>query len=535
MVILRSKIPDIDIPTVGIYQFIYPDEKNVSDDKNDKTVFIDGLTDKKLTLNELKSNSKKFAAGLQDKINFKRGDVLSIFSPNQVDYVTVIFGTIAAGGVVSPANPTYTVEEYTFQLKDSGSSVIVTHPLFLQVAVKAATAAKIPESNIFLFGDEKINEILPYTSLFGDREAIPLEYTPEEVKNTTAYICYSSGTSGKQKGVETTHYNAVANVLQISKVEIETNSDMVYVGVLPFYHIYALTVNMHFTLYFRASCVVISKFDFEPFCRIIQDYKVTITHIVPPIILALVKNPKAKEYDFSSLQLVISGAAPLSKELSESFYKEHKIKIKQGYGLTETSPVALLGYTNDSTPGCCGILLPNLECKLINEDGQEVGYNTPGELCLRGPNIMKGYLNNKQATDESIDKDGFFHTGDIVKVDENGYFYVVDRVKELIKYKGFQVAPAELEAILITHPAISDAAVIGVYSEEDATEYPVAYVVTKQKSQRTNEFSGEIRKFVDNQVAPHKKLRGGVIYIDQIPKSAAGKILRKKLRENHQN
>ncbi|CAB5348745.1 unnamed protein product [Rhizophagus irregularis] len=443
MVILRSKIPDIDIPTVGIYQFIFPDEKNVSDDKNDKTVFIDGLTDKKLTLNELKSNSKKFAAGLQDKINFKRGDVLSIFSPNQVDYVTVIFGTIAAGGVVSPANPTYTVEEYTFQLKDSGSS--------------------------------------------------------------------------------------------ISKVEIETNSDMVYVGVLPFYHIYALTVNMHFTLYFRASCVVISKFDFEPFCRIIQDYKVTITHIVPPIILALVKNPKAKEYDFSSLQLVISGAAPLSKELSESFYKEHKIKIKQGYGLTETSPVALLGYTNDSTPGCCGILLPNLECKLINEDGQEVGYNTPGELCLRGPNIMKGYLNNKQATDESIDKDGFFHTGDIVKVDENGYFYVVDRVKELIKYKGFQVAPAELEAILITHPAISDAAVIGVYSEEDATEYPVAYVVTKQKSQRTNEFSGEIRKFVDNQVAPHKKLRGGVIYIDQIPKSAAGKILRKKLRENHQN
>lgn len=174
--------------------------------------------------------------------------------------MTVIFGTIAAGkcslnthlllnivqplkksffssfiykgGVVSPANPTYTVEEYTFQLKDSGSSVIVTHPLFLQVAVKAATAAKIPESNIFLFGDEKINEILPYTSLFGDREAIPLEYTPEEVKNTTAYICYSSGTSGKQKGVETTHYNVVANVLQISKVEIETNSDMVYVGVL---------------------------------------------------------------------------------------------------------------------------------------------------------------------------------------------------------------------------------------------------------------------------------------------------------------
>jgi len=368
MVIFRSKLPDLEIPQTGIYQFIFSDEKHASDDK---AVFIDGITDKKLTFNELKSNSKKLAAGLQDKVNFKRGDVLSIFSPNQIDYATIIFATIAAGGIVSPANPTYTVDEYTFQLKDSGASVIIAHPLTLQTVIKAAAATNIPESKIFLFGDEKINEILPYSSLIGDREATPVEFTPEEAKNTTAYICYSSGTSGKQKGVETTHYNVVSNVLQISSVELETNSDMVYVGVLPFYHIYALTVNMHFTLNFKATCVVISKFDFETFCRVIQDYKVTITHIVPPIILALVKNPKVKEYDFSSLQLVISGAAPLSRELSESFYKEHKIKIKQGYGLTETSPVVFLGFTDDVIPGSCGILLPNLECKLIDTENDE--------------------------------------------------------------------------------------------------------------------------------------------------------------------
>jgi acyl-coenzyme A synthetase/AMP-(fatty) acid ligase len=256
--------------------------------------------------------------------------------------------------------------------------------------------------------------------------------------------------------------------------------------------------------------------------------------VVPPIVLLLVKSPKAKEYDLSSLQLLITGAAPLSKELSESFYDVHKIKIKQGYGLTETSPVTHLGITEDIVPGSCGVLLPNIECKLISEDGQEVvGYNTNGELCVRGPNIMKGYLHNKEATDAVFDQDGYFHTGDIANVDENGNFYIVDRVKELIKYKGFQVAPAELEAILLTHPLISDAAVIGVYSEDEATELPIAYVVTQQNVQHTDELSEEIKNFVDGKVAPHKRLRGGVIYIDKIPKSISGKILRRELKSRH--
>jgi len=360
-----------------------------------------------------------------------------------------------------------------------------------------------------------------------------VEYTPEEAKTTTVYLCYSSGTTGKQKGVESTHLNIVSNVMQILAIEKEAHSGMVYVGVMPFYHIYGLTLAMHLVIILGASCVVIPKFDFEGFCRVIQDYKVTVAHIVPPIVLALVKHPKAEDYDLSSLQLVLSGAAPLSKELSETFYKVHKIKNKQGYGLTETSPVTHLCTTDDIVPGSCGILLPNIECKLIDEDGQELGYNTPGEICVRGPNIMKGYLNNKKATDDVIDKDGYFHTGDIAHVDENGHFYIVDRVKELIKYKGFQVAPAELEALLLTHPLISDAAVIGVYSKDEETENPAAYIVPKHKSQCTKEFSEEIKKFVDEKVAPHKKLRGGVIFIDQIPKSASGKILRRKLRENH--
>ncbi|CAI2174496.1 11998_t:CDS:2, partial [Funneliformis geosporum] len=518
----------IEIPSVGIFQFVFSNPNKVSEDK---PIFIDGLTDKKLTFAELKSNAKKLAAGLQDKVGFKRDDVLSIFSPNQVDYATVIFGTIAAGGKVSPSNPTSTAEEFAFQLKDCEASVIVAHPHFLHVVIKAAAAVNIPESKIFLFGDEEVNEILPYNSLFGEREAIPVEYTPQEVKETTALLCYSSGTSGKQKGVETTHFNMVANVLQILAIEQEAHPGIIYMGVLPFFHIYGMNLLMHYVLVLGASCVVLPKFEFEIFCRIIENYKVSTAHIVPPIVLLLVKSPITKKYNLSSLQIIISGAAPLSKELSESFYNVHKIKIKQGYGLTETTPVINLSLTNDIVQGSCGILVPNMECKLISEDGQEVGYNTPGELCVRGPNVMKGYLNNKEATDAVIDKDGYFHTGDVSLVDDNGNFYIVDRVKELIKYKGFQIAPAELEAILLSHQLISDAAVIGVYSAQDETEYPVAYVVTQQNVQQTSELSEEIKKFVDDQVAPHKKLRGGIIYIDQIPKSASGKILRRILRE----
>ncbi|CAG8662257.1 10304_t:CDS:2, partial [Funneliformis mosseae] len=410
MVVFKSKIPDIEIPSVGIFQYVFSNPNKVSEDK---PIFIDGLTDKKLTFAELKSNAKKFAAGLQDKVGFKRGDVLSIFSPNQVDYPTVIFGTIAAGGKVSPANPTYTAEEFASQLKDCGASIIVAHPHVLHAVIKAAAEANIPESKIFLFGDEVVNGILPYNSLFGEREAIPVEYTPEEVKETTAFLCYSSGTSGKQKGVETTHLNMVANVSQILAIEQEAHPGIVYMGVLPFFHIYGLNLLMHFVLVLGASCVVISKFEFESFCRVIENYKVSIAHIVPPIVLLLVKSPITKKYNLSSLQLIISGAAPLSKDLIESFYNVHKINIKQGYGLTETTPVTHLDLTTDIVYGSCGILVPNMECKLISEDGQEVGYNTPGEVCVRGPNVMKGYLNNKETTDAVIDKDGFFHTGDV--------------------------------------------------------------------------------------------------------------------------
>ncbi|CAG8604779.1 10155_t:CDS:2 [Diversispora eburnea] len=518
--IFKSKFPDVDIPTTGIYQFVTSNPNKVPDDK---VIFVDGITEKKLTFGELKRNTKKFAAGLIDKFNFKRGDVLALISPNEVDYPVVVFGTIAAGGKVTLVNPLYTANEFEYQFSDSNSSIIVVHPFCLSAVKEAAKKLEIPQSHILLFGDKEIDGFQPFSTLLisnnEEEEFKPIEYTFEEAKSTTAYLCYSSGTTGIQKGVETTHTNMASNVVQLHSFETILDSNSKLMGVLPFFHIYGLNILVHYVIYLGASTIILPKFDLSTFCRLIQDHKINYAHIVPPIVLLLVKSPIVKDYDLSSLQMVVSGAAPLSKELCNKFYASTKIPIKQGYGLTETSPVVTLGDDNIM-----------VHAKVISFSGK--GYNEPGELCVRGPNVMKGYLNNEERTKASFDKDGFYLSGDVVIVDEQENFFIVDRVKELIKYKGFQVAPAELEAILLDHPAVLDAAVIGVEFEEKTTEYPVAYVTLQESYEKTPQLASEIQEYVGERVAPHKRVRGGVHFIDKIPKSASGKILRKVLREN---
>ncbi|CAG8763317.1 3679_t:CDS:2, partial [Acaulospora morrowiae] len=286
---------------------------------------------RKITFGEFKRDTKRFAAGLHDKAGFKRGDVLTIISPNQVDYPIVIFGAIAAGGKVSTANPTYTAHDLSFQFTDSGTSIIITHPLCLSATIKAADEAQIPHSKIFLISDNEVNGFQPYYTLFVDREFEPIEYSPEEAKNTTAFLCYSSGTTGKNKGVEITHTNIVANLKQIVSFELELGPKNIFMGVLPFFHIYGLTILLHFALILGGTTVSIPKFELETFCRVIQDYKVNYAYLVPPIILLLVKNPIVKQYDLSSLQMIVSSAAPLSRSLADDMLSVHNIPVKQGY------------------------------------------------------------------------------------------------------------------------------------------------------------------------------------------------------------
>ncbi|CAG8588370.1 16931_t:CDS:10, partial [Cetraspora pellucida] len=518
--IFESNYPDIKIPQTGVYQYITSNPEQIPDEK---PIFIDGITGKSCTYGEFKQDSKKFAAGLQDKLGFQNGDVLAIVSPNQYDYPIVLLGTIAAGGKVTTANPKYKAAELLHQLKDSSASVLIVHPKFLDSAIEASINAGISSSNILLFGDNEIKGYKPYRSvLIGDREIEPVTYTPEEARSTTAYLPYSSGTTGKQKGVELTHTNINVNLAQLLGADCHLGSQSIMMGILPFFHIYSLTAILHGTFIHGATTIVLPCFDVKTFCETIQNYKINHIYAVPPIIIKLVDDPVVQDFDLSSVEMIVSAAAPLGDKLEKKFFEMFNIPLLQAYGLTETSPILHYPGTKNpknAVPGSIGTLVPNVKAKIISEDGHELGYNELGELYVQGPNVMKGYLNNKEATDAVFDKDGFFITGDMAYVDKQGNFFIVDRIKELIKYKGFQVAPAELESILLTHEAVSDAAVIGEYYEAEATELPVAYVTIKNEYEKSQDLAKNIQCYVDEKVAPHKKIRGGVLFLDKIPKS----------------
>jgi 4-coumarate--CoA ligase len=293
-----------------------------------------------------------------------------------------------------------------------------------------------------------------------------------------------------------------------------------------------LTCLIHKALYSGLTLVVMPKFDLQDFCRFIQDHKITYAYVVPPIVVLLAKHPDVSKYDLSSMRMMNSGAAPLTRELVEGVYSRLKIPIKQGYGLSETSPTthSQPWDTWNKTIGSVGTLLPYQEAKYMSPEDKELAPGEVGELWIKGPNVFKGYLNNPEGTANALTADGYFKTGDVGYQDKDGHFYITDRIKELIKYKGFQVPPAELEGILLSHPQVSDVAVIGIYDKDQATELPRAYVVPKDGLGKGEKEAAEIVKWLGDKVAHHKKLRGGVKFIDEIPKSASGKILRRVLK-----
>ncbi|KAI8391664.1 uncharacterized protein BYT42DRAFT_557645 [Radiomyces spectabilis] len=526
-----STFPPIKEPQTGVIEFILSNPNHAPDNK---VLLVDILTGAKITYGQLKDRMLRFAAGLQDQCGFKKGDVLAVVAPNQIDYSIPVFGALAAGGAVTPANPNYNVTELSYQLQETNAKVLIAHEENIDNALASAKNAGIDPSNVFVFGDRSIKGVRPFsTTLLGTRKAQIVKYTPEEAKETVAYLCFSSGTTGRSKGVMTTHANVTANVVQYTSVDnqfIDANVDRM-IAVLPFFHIFALTSIIHVALYWGITSYVMPRFDFVRFLETVQNEKITFACLVPPIILLLARHPLVLKYDLSSLRIVICGAAPLSAELGrEVKARLPNASIKQGYGLTETSPTATIERTNCTIDGSCGRLVANMMAKIVDEHGQELPPNQAGELWLKGPNIMKGYINNPQATADCIDADGYFHTGDVAVVDDDGNFYIVDRIKELIKYKGFQVPPAELEAILLTCPLVNDAAVIGVYDHQQATELPRACVVLKANIPETEETAQRVMKFVADQVVAYKQLRS-VRFFKEIPKSPSGKILRRLLRD----
>jgi len=275
-----------------------------------------------------------------------------------------------------------------------------------------------------------------------------------------------------------------------------------------------------------------SKFEIEQFCAAIQKHRITFTYVVPPVVLLLAKHPVVDKYDLSSLCMMNSGAAPLTQELVEAVYKRLKVPVKQGYGLSETSPTTHTQPWSewDKTIGSVGRLFPNMTAKYMSPEETEVPAGEVGELWMKGPNVFKGYHSNPEGTKNALTEDGYFKTGDVGYQDRDGNFYITDRVKELIKYKGFQVPPAELEGLLLSHPKINDVAVVGIYSEDQATEVPRAYIVPAPGVEGGRKTEEDIVAWLRAKVANHKRLRGGVRFVDEIPKSASGKILRRVLK-----
>jgi acyl-CoA synthetase (AMP-forming)/AMP-acid ligase II len=323
-----------------------------------------------------------------------------------------------------------------------------------------------------------------------------------------------------------THRNLIANIAQ-TVTPAHIREDEKFIAVLPFFHIYGMQVLMNTGLRAGATIITMPRFDLEQFLQLHQDYRITRSFVAPPIVVALAKHPLVDQYDLSALEQVFSGAAPLSAELALEAGARLGCEVVQGYGMTELSPVSQLTPPGQFKPGSVGVTAPNTELRIVDPStGEDLGLDADGEMWVRGPQVMKGYLNNPEATAATLDADGWLHTGDIGHVDADGHVFVVDRLKELIKYKGFQVPPAELEALLLTHPAVADAAVIG-RPDAEAGEVPVAFVVLKPGQTVS---ADEIKSFVADQVAHYKRL-GDVRFVEAVPKSASGKILRRLLRD----
>jgi len=521
--IFRSPYRDIDVPDVSLSQFILARAAKLGD----RPALIDGPSGRCLTYAELAHGVSRVAAALAAR-GVGRGDVLGLFAPNSPEFALAFFGAIAAGGVVTTLNSLATEQDVANQLRDAKARFLVVAAPFLERALPAAEQAAIAE--LFVLGEPglagRAGHVTPFSALL-ERDA-PAPQVAIDPARDLAVLPYSSGTTGFPKGVMLTHRNVVANVLQVTALWQGAPQEHV-IAVLPFFHIFGLTVALNAALATGASLVTMPRFELEPFLGLLEKYRITRAFVVPPLVLALAKHPAVSRYDLTSLNTVACGAAPLEVTLQTTCAQRLGCKVAQGYGLTEASPVthATCDAPGKNRSGTIGELVPNTECRIVDvATRRDLGPGEDGELWVRGPQVMRGYLNDVEATAAMLDADGWLHTGDIGRADADGYFTIVDRLKELIKYKGYQVAPAELEAVLRAHPAVADAAVIPI-PDAEAGEVPKAFVVLAEEVR-----AEELIAYVAERVAPYKKLHA-VEVIEAIPKSPSGKILRRVLKERN--
>ncbi|KAK0719705.1 hypothetical protein B0H67DRAFT_552015 [Lasiosphaeris hirsuta] len=553
------------IPRCSLQQWIFgsgdavlPDTKAFLDPENPETNF--------LTFNDYRFLSMRVALGLQ-KAGLNYGDRVLLFSGNNLFFPSVFLGVLMAGGVFTGANPTFVLRELAYQLRDSEATFLIVAEAALETALEAAKEIGFPRDRIYVFGGKttpgpevarslnpgpgvngRVAGVRHWTELLAGNaaEAEGWSWTePTDPADTTCCLNYSSGTTGVPKGVEISHYSYVANGVGVeytNNLDPDTEEKRKRARglcFLPLYHAYGQTYFVANLPHLQIPVYIMPSFDFIKMLEYIQRFRITSLISVPPIVVLLVKHPLTKNYDLSSIESLGSGAAPLGREVSdevEKLFANPDVVMRQGWGMTEMTCTCMSwdpAFRKPSTG--VGEMMPNCKGRLVELDGKTpiTKPGERGELWVTGPTLMRRYWRKPDATDDtiSIDSDGtrWLKTGDIAYVEEyrpGGIFHVVDRLKELIKVKGNQVAPAELEAVLLENPDVADVAVIGVIVKGE--ELPRAYVVRDPKSKATGK---DIAKWMESKVARYKQLKGGVVFTDAIPKNPSGKILRKQLRE----
>lgn len=518
----NSPHPSVTIPDASVFDLIFGD---LTADERDKPALIDGVSGLTLTYGQLADGAIALAGALAAR-GIGTGDVVALHSPNSPAFATAFHGILRSGAAATTLNVMMTAAEIGKQLTASGAVMLLTTASLAPQAAQAASLCGLAADRIIVLDELPGHPSL--SDLLNEGRSAPTSAI--DPATHVAVLPYSSGTTGLPKGVRLSHRNLVANVAQCTGLVGVTSGDRV-MAVLPFFHIYGMTVLLNLALRQRATLVTMPRFDLSEFLRVVQNQRITYAFIAPPIAIALAKHPLVDEFRHDHLHTVLSGSAPLDEALGQAVAARLGVEVLQGYGMTELSPVSHVIPRGSGGPlTSAGQTIPNMSTRIVDLDtGDDIdppahGVSARGELWVRGPNVMLGYLNDAVATDATIDGDGWLHTGDIATVDADGYVTVVDRLKELIKYKGYQVAPAELEAVLLTSPEIADAAVIGV-PDEDAGELPKAFVVRAIPS-CTEE---SVMAYVGSLVAPYKRVRA-VEFVDEIPKSGSGKILRNQLK-----
>ncbi|KAG4078947.1 hypothetical protein HA402_010899 [Bradysia odoriphaga] len=534
------EIPSLKFENNIIYrpdQNIFNDEPSLGHlirksltEAGDTVMIIHGLTGEQLTARQLLTRSIDMSKALL-KAGIKPGDTVSIISENRFEFIYIFFGTIFINCAVAPLNPTYSATELEHAINLSRPKFVFASDATIQKVVTAVKSLSYVEK-VILIGDGPISgHVTTLRDFVNPDFLLNVKFEPQSV-DTSKAICLlvcSSGTTGMAKGVQLSQTNLMASIRHwfVSK-KTDLDYDVVILGLLPLYHIYGCEVLVCAMATNPGKIILLQQFEEKSFLSSIEKYRCSHLFLVPPLMVFLAKNENVDKFDFSAVRAIHCGAAPLSKATEDAVKKRLNIpnlEIHQGYGMSELTS-GVLSQKEFMKPGSVGDVNIGVYVKVIDEKGNALGPNQTGELCFKGNRIMVGYVGDKQATNAMIDDEGWLHTGDIGYYDNDLQFYIVDRIKELIKWKGFQVAPAEIEAKLLTNPKIRDCGVIGK-PDEAAGELAMAFVVRADESLTES----EVLRFANEKASPAKKLRGGVVFVDQIPKSPAGKILRRELRD----